>query len=170
MIGFLAILIVVFVFVISWYLFRVIYPPSEAPYKVLSYNNEDGELSYESFWDQSKFYEYLSKHQIAVKSSSVLIEGSSAFYYEKDGRGQYFEVAPNTLQNFGDHDETVSSVRTHPYGNYTLIYEHKNGQGAILALANTGDLYNIIHLTTGENMDWNDAASSTLVLSNYHSD
>lgn len=157
MIGFLAVLIVA----LGGYLFQI-YALPYAPYKVLFYN-EKGELDYKSFWTKSGFNEYIAEHPIAEKRLGIKSSGFlTTFYSEKDGKGSYLEMYPLSAGGYDNFSpvENFSSVRTHSYGDYTYIYEHKNGQGSILAIPNTGDLYNISDIPMKFGVNWRDGISS----------
>ncbi len=75
---------------------------------------------------------------------------------------------PVVVTNFvGWSNDAVSSVRTHSYGDHTIIYEHENAQGSALALAITGAVCNLTNYSMGDGArTWNDEASSMIVKAN----
>jgi hypothetical protein len=137
-----------------------------APYQVLTHDKNGKQISI-GFQTKSEFEKYIADHPVKAKSqvgAKTVIR--STFYEHINGGGWSFTASAN-VHFGGAYNDNVSSVRTHPYGNYTYIYEHANGGGYALALGNTGALYNLTDIAMGDGVrNWNDEASSALVRSN----
>ncbi len=148
---------------------------SSQPYKVVIPSELDKSPKTIGFNDKAEFKAYLKAHPVAPNLSKSLQSSSqiySTFYYDTDLQGARFTVNssrdPVILANFGgSSNDAVSSVLTHPFGDYTTIYEHSNAQGRALAIANNGKYLNLTTVSMGDGArTWNDQASSAIVKAN----
>jgi hypothetical protein len=145
---------------------------TEKPYQVVT-SGFNGEFTTIGFDEKADFENYLKTHPVPRNYSiQPLAAIYSTFYYDLNGGGARFTVNassnPVVVANFGGgNNDVVSSVGTHSYGNYTLIYENFDAQGRALGLGNTGAVYNLTSFSMGDGVrTWNDEASSAIVKSN----
>ncbi|WP_176544855.1 hypothetical protein [Bacillus pseudomycoides] len=144
------------------------------PYQVIT-DGFDGEQTTIGFENKTDFENYLESHPVP-KSNKVqpLASIYSTFYYDNDLKGSRFTVNasrnPVVVVNFGgSNNDNVSSILTHPYGDYTTIYEHVNAEGRALAIVNNGKYINLTDVSMGDGArtrTWNDEVSSAIVKSN----
>ncbi|MDR6224518.1 hypothetical protein [Desmospora profundinema] len=138
-------------------------------YQVLTHDSNGKQISI-GFNTKETFDRYIKTHPVHPKGP-VKPYGPifSTFYEHENGQGWQFSIDasnPPIVTNFmGYHNDNVSSVRTHPQGNYTYLYEHHNAKGYALAIANNGGLYNLNGRMGDGRRTWNDEASSTIVRS-----
>ncbi|PHD67752.1 hypothetical protein COF61_05425 [Bacillus toyonensis] len=145
---------------------------TDKPYKVVEpgFNGEQTTIGFDT---KADFENHIKTHTVSKNSTiKPLAVIYSTFYHDINASGPNFNVNasrnPVVVTNFaGWSNDAVSSVRTHSYGDHTIIYEHANAQGRGLALANTGAVYNLTNYSMGDGArTWNDEASSTIVKSN----
>ena len=142
------------------------------PYQVVT-ADLNGEQTTIGFNNKTDFENYLKAHPVPKNFKiQPLAQIYSTFYYDNDLKGSSFTVNasrnPVVVANFGgSNNDSVSSVLTHPYGDYTTIYENSNAQGHALAIANNGGYVNLTSFSLGDGArTWNDEASSAIVKSN----
>ncbi|MEB3057383.1 hypothetical protein VCZ37_26200 [Bacillus pseudomycoides] len=149
---------------------------SVAPYQVMIKGMIGPQMSID-FKNKADFEDYLKEHPVNRKNpsnSSLVVNRAaihSTFYKDADGNGATINIPasknPVKIFNFtGDSNDSISSVRTHAHGDYTIIYEDFDGQGRALGLANTGALYNLSSSMGDGERIWNDEVSSATVKSN----
>ncbi|MFC9418776.1 hypothetical protein [Bacillus mobilis] len=145
---------------------------TDKPYKVVEpgFNGDQTTIGFDT---KADFENHIKTHPVPKNSTiKPLAAIYSTFYHDINSSGPNFTVNasrnPVVVTNFaGWSNDAVSSVRTHSYGDHTIIYEHANAQGRGLALANTGAVYNLTNYSMGDGArTWNDEASSTIVKSN----
>jgi len=136
-------------------------------YQVLT-QDEDGKQVAVHFDNQKSFKDYVDKHP--VKAKKFVFPAAkiySTLYEHINGGGWSIQAYANVMTNLaGNANDAISSVRTHPHGNYTYLYIDANGRGNALALANNGGLYNLLGPVGDGSRTWNDEVSSVLVRSN----
>ncbi|PEF63897.1 hypothetical protein CON35_17350 [Bacillus cereus] len=138
-------------------------------YQVLI-KESDGKQNTISFTNKKDFENYLSNHSIQASTLHSLSSIYSTFYVDFYGQGANLPVNasknPYVITNLNStFNDKVSSVRTHPYGDYTILYQNMNGQGYGLAIPNNGYLYNLTYPLGDGKHTWNDETSSVLVKS-----
>ncbi|MFN2744284.1 MULTISPECIES: hypothetical protein [Bacillus] len=136
-------------------------------YQVLT-QDEDGTQTAVSFNNKIAFDQYVKQHPVKPKHKFFPADRIYSTLYENiNGGGWSIQAYANVMTNLaGNANDAVSSVRTHPHGNYTYVYIDANGGGNALALANTGGLYNLLGPVGDGSRTWNDEVSSVLVRSN----
>lgn len=148
---------------------------SSQPYKVVTPGELNESPTTIGFDNKVEFETYLKTHPVAPDFTKALQSSSqiySTFYYDIDLKGARFTVNssrnPVILANFsGSNNDAVSSILTHPFGDYTTIYEHSNAQGRALAIVNNGKYINLTTVSMGDGArTWNDQASSAIVKAN----
>ncbi|MEN1938900.1 hypothetical protein AAIE21_26060 [Paenibacillus sp. 102] len=158
-------------------LFGVLSPQAHAEspeksYQVLT-EGLNGQQTTIGFDNKTDFENYLKTHPVPKNYNiQPLAQIYSTFYYDNDLKGARFTVNasrnPVVVANFGgSNNDVVSSILTHPYGDYTTIYEHSNAQGRALAIVNNGKYINLTDVSMGDGArTWNDEVSSVIVKSN----
>lgn len=145
------------------------------PYKVVTPGESNEKPVTIGFDNQAEFESYVKQHPVAPDFSKAFQSSSqiySTFYYDINLQGARFNVNasrdPVVITNFGgSNNDAVSSILTHPFGKYTMIYEHANAQGHALAIVNNGKYLNLTDVSMGDGeRTWNDQASSTIVQAN----
>ncbi|MDA1476412.1 hypothetical protein [Bacillus changyiensis] len=136
-------------------------------YQVYTQDDSGKQISID-FDNKRTFNQYLKTHPVKPKNKfSLAAPIYSTLYEHTNGGGWSVRAYANVMTNLaGNANDAVSSVRTHPHGNYTYVYIHANGGGNALALANTGGLYNLLGPVGDGSKTWNDEVSSVLVRSN----
>lgn len=141
-----------------------------APYQVVT-PGLNGEQTTIGFDSKTDFENYLKSHPVPKNYKiQPLAQIYSTFYYAYDLQGPYFNVNasrnPVVITNFtGSNNDTVSSILTHPFGDYTTIYEHWNAEGHALAIVNNGGYINLNGSMGDGARTWNDEVSSAIVKS-----
>ncbi|MEI4618534.1 hypothetical protein [Bacillus cereus] len=145
------------------------------PYKVVTPGENKEKPVTIGFDNQSEFESYVKKHPVVPNFSKLLQASSSiysTFYHDINLQGAKFTVNasrnPVKITNFeGSNNDAASSILTHPFGNYTMVYEHSNGQGRALAIINNGGYLNFTNISMGDGeRTWNDGISSAIVQAN----
>ncbi|PEN88566.1 hypothetical protein CN553_23430 [Bacillus cereus] len=145
------------------------------PYQVVTPGENNEKPVTVGFDTQKEFESYVKKHPVSpnlTKTFQLSSQIYSTFYYDTDLQGAKFTVNatrnPVVITNFsGTNNDAVSSILTHPFGNYTMIYEHNNAQGRALAIVNNGKYLNLTNISMGDGeRTWNDQVSSATVKAN----
>ncbi|WP_347400945.1 hypothetical protein [Bacillus thuringiensis] len=145
------------------------------PYQVVTPGEQNEKPTTVGFETQKEFESYVQKHPVAPNLSKTLQSFSqiySTFYYDTNLQGARFTINasrnPVVITNFGGpNNDVISSILTHPFGNYTMIYEHTNAQGHALAIVNNGKYLNLTDVSMGDGeRTWNDQVSSATVKAN----
>ncbi|MFT4141198.1 MAG: hypothetical protein QM671_19745 [Bacillus sp. (in: firmicutes)] len=145
------------------------------PYKVVIPGKNKEKPVTIGFNTQKELETYKKKHPINPdfpKTFQSLSQISTTYYHDSNLQGTKFNVnasrSPIVIKNLDNSDnDKVSSILTHPFGNYTMIYEHTNAQGRALAIVNNGGYLNLSTISMGDGeRTWDDQISSTTVQSN----
>lgn len=123
-----------------------------------------------AFTNKTDFETYLQAHPIQGSKIPSLSPIYSTFYVDFNGQGANLPINasknPSIITNLtSTFNDKISSLRTHSYGDYTIIYQNTNGQGYGLAFPNNGYLYNLTYPLGDGKHTWNDETSSVLVKS-----
>ncbi|OQR54848.1 hypothetical protein [Bacillus sp. CDB3] len=147
---------------------------SSQPYKVVTPGERFEKPVTIGFDSKGEFESYVKKHPVALNllTASQSSRIHSTFYHDINLKGAQLDVNasrnPVVITNFGgSNNDAISSILTHPFGNYTVIYEHTNAQGRALAIVNNGKYLNLTDVSMGDGeRTWNDQVSSTTVKAN----
>ncbi|HDW3057409.1 TPA: hypothetical protein RMI67_005219 [Bacillus cereus] len=144
------------------------------PYQVVTPGEQNEKPTTVGFETQKEFESYVQKHPVTPNLSKAFQSSRiySTFYHDIHLQGSQFPIDasrnPVIITNFNSfNNDQVSSILTHPFGNYTMIYEHNNAQGRALAIVNNGKYLNLTDVSMGDGeRTWNDQVSSATVKAN----
>lgn len=144
------------------------------PYKVVTPGEPNENPVAVGFDTRKEFESYVKKHPVVPNLSKAFQSSRiySTFYHDIHLKGAQFPIDasrnPVIITNFNSsNNDKVSSILTHPFGNYTMIYEHINAQGYALAIVNNGKYLNLTDVSMGDGeRTWNDQVSSATVKAN----
>lgn len=145
------------------------------PYQVVTPGEHNEKTVTIGFDTKNELESYVKKHPVVPNVSKLLQSSASiysTFYHDINLQGAKFTVNasrnPVKITNIeGANNDAASSILTHPFGNYTMVYEHSNGQGRGLAIINNGGYLNFTNISMGDGVrTWNDGISSVIVQAN----
>nr|WLE91042.1 hypothetical protein GGBNIMDK_00073 [Bacillus cereus] len=145
------------------------------PYQIVIPGENNEKPITVGFDTKKEFESYVKSHPVVPNLTKMFQLSSqiySTFYYDTNLQGGKFTVNatrnPVVITNFsGANNDAISSILTHSFGSYTMIYEHNNAQGRALAIMNNGKYLNLTDVSMGDGeRTWNDQVSSATVKAN----